>query len=175
MCPKLSKLSFHSLQMCSKNLSQCSAHMFQMPCDNLFQLAFHLLQMHHRSFGLPPFSDALMPPVNLPANVYRSSALWPFFNYLAPLGLHTLDPHVSTFPHEGNSYPLPFLQPPSRPSKFLTLPGYEHGHMVATLERLDDDTHIPSFTDLSLDQPHKSSAHCPNPVVFLSPEHAAEY
>jgi hypothetical protein len=175
MSPKLSKFSFHSLQMCSKNLSQFSAHTLQMPGDNFSQLSFHLLQMRHRSSVPVLFLEALMPPMNLPANIHIYSALWPFFINLTPLCPHTFDPHLPILGHEGNPQFLPFSQPPSHPSKFLTLPGYKYGHMVVALEWLDDDTHIPSFIDLSLDQTYKRSAHCSNPVALLSPEYTAEY
>jgi hypothetical protein len=46
--------------------------------------------------------------------------------------------------------------------------------MVVPLKRFYNDTHILSFTDLSLDQPYKGSPHCPTSIAILGPEHATE-
>jgi hypothetical protein len=127
------------------------------------------------SFTFAPFFCPLRPTADLPANLDSLATFRSPVTFGSPtFGLDALDPHFSVFAHIGNLEPVPFLQRSSRPPEFLTLGGDEHGHMVVPLERLDDDPHMPAFTDLALCKADKNAAQFPVSVALLSRENAAE-
>jgi hypothetical protein len=197
--PKLSRLSFHPPQMGRQNLSYRPAHPFRMSGDDLSQLSFHLLEMGLRSSGIPffsgpntpallvtakalcspglrPFSGLPRIPPGLFANGHPSFPLRSFFGTVTrPPGLHARHPVVSAFGHEGNRHVLAFLQPASCLPEVLIFPGYEHGHMVVALKRLDDDAHHFPFALRLLDEPDERAAHRPVSAAVLGPEQAAEH
>ena len=87
-----------------------------------------------------------------------------------PHDLDAFEPLLSLFDHAANFYFVAFSQCACRVEKVL-LARYEHGYVVVALERLDDDSEIFAFADLTLGPLYKDST---NNRSFGCQQHRAE-